>query len=1082
MSELPAPDAILSAAIKLSPEDRQAFLEKACGGNIDLQTEIERMIAAQPHLGEFLEKPLPKAEPDLHRTRPYESPAEASGTVIGGKYKLLQQIGEGGMGSVWMADQTNPVKRRVAVKLIRTDRGQSKTILSRFEAERQAIALMDHPHIARLLDAGTTDNGSPFFVMELVKGTPLNTYCDERQLSIAERLNLFMQICSAVQHAHQKGVIHRDLKPSNILVESHDHTAVPKVIDFGLAKAVSGLQLTEQTLFTALGTVAGTPLYMAPEQAAFNAVDVDTRADIYALGVILYELLTGTTPIEREQFKKAAFDEILRVIRENEPPTPSKRLSSSESKPSSAANRQMEPMKLSRFLRGDLDWIVMKALSKERDRRYETANGFAKDLERFLNHEPVQAGPPSVGYKVRKFVRRNRPQVVAGSLVLLALVGGITGTTLGMVRAENKRQDAEYAQEKEAEQRTNAENKEREANDERIKALLAAEEAQKARKGEAEQRVRAEKAWVRTREALDAMTSSVTGDSLTTQKSLSEEQKKFLSEVLTYYRDFAGENADSLEARIRAAMAADRVGLIEFRLGHMKEAAAAYRMAYEGYDKLAKEQTATPVLRHAQAISYSSCGLMLVGLSKRQEAEKQYVKAIGILEQLTLQFPDSREYRKHLGSCYDFLGVLLAELGCQKEAETQDLNALTIQQKLVNDFPGEWVYQNDLAKSHSHFADLLAKQGKRDEALEHYLKAVSIHEKLTEVFPRVQDYRFSLCTAMNNLASLHAEWGQSQKAIDYFTRLLPLIEKLFSESPTEAKFGRELANTNYNLGMLSAKLGMQSKAEGYLTQSLSIHEKMAETFPTVPEHRLGMSRSLNMLGSLRLNQGKRAEAAVNFREALSIQEKLSLELSDVPQIHVELGGHYCNFGGFLSNGGQLEEALIWFAKAIKTLQTLHERNPQLVIARVFLRNSHWGRAIAHERLERYSDAVKDWDKAIELSTEQERPPLRAQRLNPLIKTGQILEAIADVSALAKLDRWDSNQWYNFACICSIASEKSTDKKVEYANRAMELLNKAVKAGYSDSKHIRIDLDLDPLRTREDFKKLLDELEMKAKKQ
>ena len=349
------------------------------------------------------------------------------------------------MGSVWMADQTEPVKRRVAVKLIRVERGQSRTILSRFEAERQAIAVMDHPHIAKLLDAGTTAEGSPFFVMELVKGIPLNDYCDEHKLSIRDRLQLFMQICSAVQHAHQKGIIHRDLKPTNILVENHDDKPVPKVIDFGLAKATSGLQLSEHTLFTAFGSVMGTPLYMAPEQANFSAVDIDTRADVYALGVILYELLTGTTPITRESMKKAALDEMLRLIREQDAPTPSSRLSTSESKPSIAANRQMEPQKLGRFVKGELDWIVMKALSKERDRRYETATGFARDVERFLNNEAVAAGPPSTSYRLRKFVKRNRGQVIAASLILLALLAGLAGTGFGLMRAERQRLVAERA-------------------------------------------------------------------------------------------------------------------------------------------------------------------------------------------------------------------------------------------------------------------------------------------------------------------------------------------------------------------------------------------------------------------------------------------------------------------------------------------------------------------------------------------------------------------------------------------------------------------------------------------------------------
>ncbi|HMP15784.1 MAG TPA: protein kinase, partial [Gemmatales bacterium] len=363
------------------------------------------------------------------------------GTIIASKYKLLQQIGEGGMGSVWMADQTEPVKRRVAVKLIRTDRGSSKTILARFEAERQTIALMDHPHIAKLLDAGATENSSPYFVMELVKGVPLTEFCDAQTLSIPERLRLFMQICSAVQHAHQKGIIHRDLKPSNILVELHDDKPVPKVIDFGLAKATSGIQLTENTLFTGFGTIAGTPLYMAPEQANFNAVDIDTRADIYALGIILYELLTGSTPISRETLKLAALDEMMKLIREQEAPTPSSRLCAVEAEPSTAANRQMEPLKLSRYIQGDLDWIVMKALSKERERRYETANGFARDIERFLHDEPTTAGPPSLGYKLRKFVQRNRGKVLAASLVILAVLAGLIGTSLGLLEA--RRQEAE---------------------------------------------------------------------------------------------------------------------------------------------------------------------------------------------------------------------------------------------------------------------------------------------------------------------------------------------------------------------------------------------------------------------------------------------------------------------------------------------------------------------------------------------------------------------------------------------------------------------------------------------------------------
>ena len=446
MNELDLFAAVIAIA---EPGERAALLERECAGRPDLRNRIDQLVSAHFKSNALLDVP------ETDQTTPHASAgsetaslpiaAEVPGTVIAGRFKLLQQIGEGGMGSVWMADQTEPVKRRVAVKLIRVERGQSRTILSRFEAERQAIAVMDHPHIAKLLDAGTTAEGSPFFVMELVKGIPLNDYCDEHKLSIRDRLQLFMQICSAVQHAHQKGIIHRDLKPTNILVENHDDKPVPKVIDFGLAKATSGLQLSEHTLFTAFGSVMGTPLYMAPEQANFSAVDIDTRADVYALGVILYELLTGTTPITRESMKKAALDEMLKLIREQDAPTPSSRLSTSESKPSIAANRQMEPQKLGRFIKGELDWIVMKALSKERDRRYETATGFARDVERFLNNEAVAAGPPSTSYRLRKFVKRNRGQVIAASLILLALLAGLAGTGFGLMRAERQRRVAERA-------------------------------------------------------------------------------------------------------------------------------------------------------------------------------------------------------------------------------------------------------------------------------------------------------------------------------------------------------------------------------------------------------------------------------------------------------------------------------------------------------------------------------------------------------------------------------------------------------------------------------------------------------------
>ncbi len=477
--------ALFNAALDLpDPTDRPAFVDRECGDDRELRRRLDDLLAAYDQPADALERPLVKdagrttapeggpipAAPsalaadltaadsdqtDSHRPE-IPAPAAKIGSIIAGRYKLREEIGEGGMGSVYLAEQLQPVKRRVALKLIKVGM-DSKIVLARFESERQALALMDHPNIAKVLDAGTTEAGRPFFVMELVKGIPLTEYCDQHRLGLLERLALFRQICSAVQHAHQKGIIHRDLKPSNILVESHDGTPVPRVIDFGLAKAISGLQLTEQSLYSAFGTVAGTPLYMAPEQATFNAIDIDTRADIYALGVILYETLTGSTPIRRETFRQAAIDEMMRLIREVEPPTPSSRISTSENLPNLAATRQTEPSRLGRFVRGDLDWIVMKALAKERHRRYESPIAFSHDIERFLNHEPVSAGPPTAAYRFRKFVRRNRPRVIAASLVFLVLVGGIIGTTLGLFEARRQTAEKEKARNAEATQREYAE-------------------------------------------------------------------------------------------------------------------------------------------------------------------------------------------------------------------------------------------------------------------------------------------------------------------------------------------------------------------------------------------------------------------------------------------------------------------------------------------------------------------------------------------------------------------------------------------------------------------------------------------------
>jgi len=503
-------ESLFAAALeKATAAERLAFLEEACGGDAALLQRLQLLLAAHERACGILDRDAdePGADAPVAAVATTPDTTVAIGTVVAGRYKVLESLGEGGMGTVFVAEQTQPVRRKVALKIIKAGM-DSQRVLARFEAERQALALMDHPNIAKVLDGGLTSDrsplapreeaplaeregygGRPFFVMEYIKGVPLTAYCDSARLTVRQRLELFLPVCQAVQHAHQKGIIHRDLKPSNILVALYDGKPVPKVIDFGLAKAMHQ-PLTERTLYTAHGMVMGTPLYMSPEQAELNNLDIDTRTDIYALGVILYELLTGATPLERGRFKKAAWDEILRIIREEEPPKPSTRLSGSASLPTLAAQRQLEPAKLARLLRGDLDWIVMKALDKDRNRRYETANGFAMDVQRYLAEEPVLAGPPTASYRLRKFLRRNRRPVLAASVLLVALVGGIAGTTWGLVRAVRAetearqaeaaaladRDEKEAARAAEADQRREADEQRRDAVEQRDRALKAEKE------------------------------------------------------------------------------------------------------------------------------------------------------------------------------------------------------------------------------------------------------------------------------------------------------------------------------------------------------------------------------------------------------------------------------------------------------------------------------------------------------------------------------------------------------------------------------------------------------------------------------
>ena len=886
---------LFAAAIGITdPEDRAALLERECAGRPDVRNRLDQLLDAH-----FKTNPLlDPREPE--QSAPFDGPGttesvriatESEGTVIAGRYKLLQQIGEGGMGSVWMADQIDPVKRRVAVKLIRVERGNSRAILSRFAAERQAIALMDHPHIAKLLDAGTTADGQPFFVMELVKGTPLNEYCDTQKLGIRDRLQLFMQICVAVQHAHQKGVIHRDLKPTNILVESHDGKPVPKVIDFGLAKATTGLQLSEHTLFTVFGSVMGTPLYMAPEQANFNAVDVDTRADVYALGVILYELLTGTTPIRRESMKKAAIDELLRLIREQEAPTPSSRLSTIESSPSIAANRQMEPRKLGRFIKGELDWIVMKALSKERNRRYETATEFARDVERFLTNEPVAAGRPSASYRLRKFVRRNRGQVIAASLVMFTLLAGFAGTAFGLMRAYHQRLVAESAVVAERHAKQEAEAKRAEAENEQRRAeageKLAGErllqvEAEK-KKTEAEKQIAlAVKDFLQNKLLAQADVSNQANALLeaggvataakhdrtipellnqaATELSRAKVEANFPNQPLlqadilcTVGNTYAGAGEpgraiDFLERSL--ALRTEKLGPEHLdTLGTMNSLALAYEKAGK-LDQALPLLEKTLKLRRAKlkpdhpdaltsmnnlALTYVQAGKVNLALPLFEETLKLRKAKLGP------EHPDALTSMNNLAQAYQAEGKL---------DQAQSLFEETFKLRKASfgpDHPDTLASMNNLAQAY-HVA------GKLDQAQSLFEETFKLRK--AKLGP---DHPVTL-TSMNNLAGVYQGLGKVDQARPLFEETLKL---------RKAKLGPEHPDTLTSMN----NLAQAYQAEGKLDQAQSLFEETLK----LRKARLGPDHpdtltSMNNLAAAYLSAGKLNLAQPLFEETLALQK------------------------------------------------------------------------------------------------------------------------------------------------------------------------------------------------------------------
>ncbi len=1013
-------ESLFAGAVALLPEERGAYLERECAGDAALHDRLLALLRAHDRAGQVIDRPV-NGDPD--QTAGYSRTSEQPGTIIAGRYKLLEEIGQGGMGTVWAAEQTAPVRRKVALKLIKAGM-DSRAVLARFEAERQALALMDHANIAKVLDGGLTDSGRPYFVMEYVKGVPITDYCDATRLSVEERLNLFVQVCSALQHAHQKGIIHRDLKPSNILVAPYDDKPVPKVIDFGLAKAMHQ-SLTEKTLYTAHETVLGTPLYMSPEQAQLNNLDVDTRSDIYSLGVLLYELLTGTTPLERQRFKEAAWDEIRRMIREEEPQRPSIRLSSTDTLPSLATFRHTEPAKLKKLVRGELDWIVMKALEKDRTRRYETASGLARDIQRYLDDEVVEARPPSTGYRFGKFVRRHRAQVIGAGLVLLVLLAGIAGTTWGLVREARA-------------------------------TTRLAESLLRERKANVDLSAANAKVQARYNLAVDAIKTFHTGvseDFLLKEEKFKGLRNRLLKSASDFYGKLGALLGNETDVGSRRALARSNFELARLteQVGRKEDALAAHRSVLAARESMAAEPGADIETKVEVGRSLTEVTSLLDLMGKADEAVAVYRRLESLLAGPAGSDPAARAA---LAGCCTRLARVLEHAGQPTEALAACLRARANLEALAAAPGGSNDVRRDLAETVHQIACYLWYTGKLAEAANEFRAALAIDQKLADENPAVPEFRFNRARRHDFLGKILSDMGKPADAEVELRRALALYQELVNGNPAVTVFRRNLAVTRLCIGTLLLETGKPVEAEAELRMALQIEQKLVDEDPGDIYFRCGLAECDTKLGRLLLQMGKPVEAEAECRAAVAIWQKLVEDTPGVALYRCMLAQSVQNLGDVGRSSGRFAEARGYYERAIGLEEPQVRAEPTITVHRYDLACLIRRRGLTLVDLGDVAGAAEDIRRA-----------LRTLDGLPLLSAGELFQKACCHATLAGLAGRPGSG------VSAVDGE-------EAAAKATECLGRATAKGYRNANELRIESALDPVRNRPDFKKLMAELEKK----
>jgi serine/threonine protein kinase/Tfp pilus assembly protein PilF len=985
----PRIDDIFAAAMEMeSAEERANYLDQACAGDTELRQRLERLLEAYFQAGSFLESPATAL--DVTHAQPI---SEQLGTIIG-PYKLLEQIGEGGMGVVYMADQQTPVRRRVALKIIKPGM-DTRQVIARFEAERQALALMDHANIARVLDAGSTDSGRPYFVMELVRGVPVTEYCDKNSLSVRDRLELFAAVCQAVQHAHQKGIIHRDIKPSNVLVTLVDGRPVPKVIDFGVAKAINQ-QLTEKTLFTNFAQMIGTPLYMSPEQAEMTSLDVDTRSDIYSLGVLLYELLTGTTPFDQKRIREAALDEIRRVIREEEPPKPSTRISTlGEERTVTAAHRRVDAHQLSQLLRGDLDWIVMKSIDKDRVRRYETANSLARDIERYLQHQPVEACPPSALYRFRKFARRNRVGLATVLLIAAALVVGTAISTWQAVRAE-------VARTAEAQQRNEAE----------------------------KQRALAEENYEKARKAVDDYFNTVSESKLLEATGMEPLRQELLESALQYYDGFADQQTDDPERKADLVVAHLRVAMILYSNGEGPDRWSPHLVqAIEILEPIVQHGRDTPEVQRRMAGWFRSNvdprNWRGGGIDDRAALDRGLRRYAEIWEKYVRDNPGAPEFQNDLAGIYFFICSNLWQGGKITEALTTSTRVVEIWEKLAHDYPHEPRFRLDLARVYEALGDVRGLQGMKDEGRKYRQKSLVLREQVVQEFPEIAGYRTQLGLAYSNAAGNAASPGNSEqfrrKAIEQFERVAAVYPTMHS-----ARF--DLAKEYRQLSSVLRQNGKDTEALNIGRKSVILLEALVAESPDHWNDRIECAASQRALASLLWANGQLDEAEATFHQSIESYLQTIREAPSNFRAKNEASAALGELSDFLRHLKRGDEALQISRQAVE----LQQRAVELAPRQTAQHYSNLGKLYADAKQD--DEAIESFRRAIELDATFFWPHHHLADL--LKKRGQDDEAIEQYRRAISLNPEFSWSHHNLADV--LAKRAEDDEAIKHYRRAIIL--------------------------------------------